>query len=278
MFEQQSNGINPPNATRGDDQVAVKTTYEEMSVTNWPLIIILCFWFFGLILLANLVYVVIRSHRKRGIVDTAKNEEDVEEQENKDRTERNPSLPTSKNAIAIPLLAAVTAFCLSVWMHVSCEFLDVGDTTSSLLTIGIWESKYRYLSNIYVGGDDTCYSNFPGSSDYDDFPDVRLSLIPIDGALVTSMIGAVIASVFGGIALVILVYFCLSSTFPISRVRLVAFLLWIVTLAQALTLAVLATRECKDRTECYVGFGAVASCTAIFFWLLSALGTSLVPL
>merc|ERR1711982_317892 len=96
----------------------------------------------------------------------------------------------------------------------SCQFLDVRNERSSLVSIGIWTSKYRYISSVYDGGDDTCYSNFPGSDDYDDFgEDVGLSLIGIDGALVTAMIGAIIASVFGGIAWVVLLYyFCLSPT------------------------------------------------------------------
>lgn len=241
-------------------------------------------WCFGLILLSSLIYVIIQSNRRNSIVDTTNNKEDVEgneenenKQQNQDGQKSNSTTLTSKDAIAIPLLAALTAFFLSVWMHCSCQFFDV-DEESSLSSIGLWTSKYLYISNVYVGRDDTCYSNFPGSSDYDDFGDVRLSLVEIDGALVTAMIGAVIASVFGGIALVVLVCFCLSPTFSTSKVRQVAFLLWIATLAQALTLVVFATKECRDSSTCDMDIGGVVSCTSIFFWVLSAFGASFVPL
>lgn len=279
----------PYTPEQGGGTTSVEISYEESSMEigrfNWRLILLLCIWFLGLVLLALLVAQNIKSKRNKTYVEAdATNEglEDVEQQENDnedgnkdtrpDESDFNLSPISNKNAIVTPFLAALSAFILSISAQAGCGFVDLSGNPL-LSRIGIWLSEYDFN----FGGDSTCYSNLSGSKDYDNFPS-NLDRIKIDEALMTTMVGAVLASVLGGIALVALVCFWASPSFPRTAVRHTAFILWLAAISQALTLSVFSTNECHESSECLLGFGGFLSCTAIYFWVLSAFGASFVPL
>lgn len=283
--------VDPPGELYSPEQVSgttsVEISYEESSTeigrVNWRLILLLFIWFLGLVLLAVLVMQTIKSRRNKTFTDadpTNKGLEDVERQEDGNEDGNRDDIPeennydlsrvNNRNAILTPFLAALVALFLSIAAQVGCGFADLSGNPL-LSNIGVWSSEYEYN----FGEDNNCYSNLSGSKDYANFPD-NLELIKIDEALMTTIVVAVLASVLGGIALIALVCFWASPSFPSTTVRHTAFLLLLAAISQALTLSVFSTNECKASSECLLGFGGFLSCTAIYFWALSAFGASCV--
>jgi ABC-type Fe3+ transport system permease subunit len=259
-------GQGPTVWQNGNDTSGVSVWEDGDSYTyvDWTRIVLLILWLLGLTILLALLLIVILEHRRRPpVTNTTTAHDDVENQD-KEQISGPPRHSWYRNAIVIPILAAAIAFSLSVVPHTSCEFLslDLSDG-NELLSIGLWSVAYD--TNGDFGGQGICYSSY------------RTGEFPVDTALRVARVSAILACIVGGIALLVLLHYILSGRTCLIRRLTGPF--WMAAFVQGLTLVIHLTDQCMaNPSSCEPDRGFAFCITAIFFWVLSALGVSLVPL
>jgi hypothetical protein len=160
--------------------------------------------------------------------------------------------------IFIPLCLAAIAFALSVVTNTSCRFLSISeDRFGELDTAGLWSVAYL--------GDSNCSLSFPDSFEF-------------DSAFTLTRVSAVLASTFGGIGMLALLYASVGVSVETLSVRWVALPLATAALFQCLTFAYLETDRCIDNRGCSLGDDAGFPMLAAFYWFVAALSTYLVAM
>mmetsp|Transcript_12214 Transcript_12214/g.15971 ORF Transcript_12214/g.15971 Transcript_12214/m.15971 type:complete len:272 (-) Transcript_12214:114-929(-) len=256
------------NSQGGDYEAAqsVQTETESYSQTSWMTIVFLALWLF----FAGLCVVAVR--RRRSMISQQLHEPSLsrelqdEERPSGAPTADGQSLKTkhgifhsSSSSYVLPLALAV-AFSLSVFTQTTCAYFEV-TVEKEFLSIGIWSVSVPYDGNL--GGEGICYSTFKK----DDFE--------VDASMVVARVAGILASVIGGLFLLI-VAVDLASFGPDTVSQLLykgsatfGALLLIAGVCQSLTLLVGATDQC-DSSLCHIDAGALSAITAAAYWILCA--------
>lgn len=282
-----------------DGEAVMSMDSSSSSGINWAMISVLILWALGLVLL-GIVLARVRqeTRRRRDATSTnastaaAMQEPDVEasnkindqhEQQQQQQQEQadavavlvssssatRSSSSSRRSSLAIPLFSAVTAFCISIVPHTSCDYLELSedDSNGDLLSLGLWNVAYvNGKAPDLGGGEHECYSNF------------RTAEFQVDTALTVARVAAILASTIGGICMLVLLYSTIVSSSSggskqLGRRRFVWPLL-VAAFCQGLTLSIHASHQCQDSASCNVDTGAIMAITSTFYWFLCAVATT----
>lgn len=243
-----------------DNNNSIKTSQiETASSSNYESIMFLLLAVIGLVLIAATIFAFVQDKKRATRIlhdDAASEQPDVEEPVD-------PPTPAERCSMfgSIPIFAATTGFVLSILPNTTCDFVSIFDG-QTLTSIGLWSVHYIY--DITTGNRATeCSAAFPTNFE----PDTVLTL---------ARVFAILAPIIGGTTTCMLVcYYFMSSTICYRRWML-AIPLVLTAIIQVLTLFLLETETCKDET-CEMGFGAVSTIMAVFYWLITAFSMSLIP-
>ena len=148
------------------------------------------------------------------------------------------------------------------------------DDANGISSLGLWKSELYLFQNQEP---DVCFTTYNVPYYEEDRPQVFARVM------------AIIASIVGGICMLVTIcIFGYHSTTTVTAdsstidsatlwIRRMTIPLLLASITQILTLTFLATQYCPYQS-CYLGFGAMSSITATYFWILSAIGTSCLPL
>jgi hypothetical protein len=278
-------------ATVGGDDVSGQSDSESYVSFNWRLSCFLLLWIFGLIMLVFLMlriygycYCRQQQQRQRGKKEyeeaspsSTRRQEDDDIEEICDQPGSPPAAVAatslSLSNISIILMTTMCGFINSVVANTSCNFISPEDT-AGISSLGLWKGELYLFTN---QDPDLC------------FPTHSVPYFEEDWPQVFARIMALIASITGGICMLItlcILAYNFATTVVVDetsiksttlRIRRVTIPLLVTSVTQILTLTFLATQYCPYQS-CSLGFGAVSSITATYFWLLSAIGTSYLPI
>jgi len=229
-----------------------ETTITSESETSGKMILFFILFFVGVFSMVFIVFAFAKAKRNRSA-----SQEDLEAQASgRDGLKRGQFLRGT--LIFIPLCLAVIAFALSVVTNTSCRFLSFSeDRSGELDTAGLWSVAYL--------GESSCSLSFPESFEF-------------DSAFTLTRVSAVLASTFGGIGMLALLYASVGVSVQTLSVRWVALPLAIAVLFQCLTFAYLETDRCVNNRGCSLGDDAGFPMLAAFYWFVAALSTYLVAM
>jgi hypothetical protein len=244
------------------------------SEINWAVTSFLILWSLGLVLLGTVLALVWQDKKRlrantnaSGAAVVQEPAEDVEASSKNNHDEQAAVLlvslsPGSRLSLAIAMFAAVTAFCVSIVPHTSCEYLELSenDRDGELISLGLWKVAYAYnRTNEDFGGENKCYSNF------------RTTDFQVDTALTVARVAAILSSTIGGICMLVLLYSNLAySSSKLLSLRRLAWPLLVAAFFQGLTLSIHASDQCQASTSCNVDNGALAAITSTFYLFLCA--------
>lgn len=236
------------------------------SYTDWSTIAFTILWAIALTLTIAHIYIIWQDKKKRRVTRSAQEgDEDVEVQQ-KSNEYNNEERISFGFAIVIPAFLAATAFVLSIFSHTSCKFIDFSENAETFLSVGLW--KVAYIRNGDFGGHDQCYNNFRQSD-----------VVPfqVEPGLVVARVAGVFASLVGGICMLLLLSSAVSPKLDVSATRRLSLPLLLTAVSQLFTFCIYSVDQCSSSDSCRMDRGAIASMTAIVYWVICALGVSRLP-
>mmetsp|Transcript_9551 Transcript_9551/g.15326 ORF Transcript_9551/g.15326 Transcript_9551/m.15326 type:complete len:301 (-) Transcript_9551:166-1068(-) len=283
---------NPPGSQQSN-VVSGPTGVETVSGSvDWRVLCFFILWVLGIILLVLVVLQILchRREKKEPRHDTtdAKNKnnntvagetEDIENfgdntaVENEHRRRNDGA--SSWASLAILAFSMAVACILSITTNSSCTFLTPTQV-DAISKLGLWKADLLFFQDEY--DTDICYSTF------------RAPYYIADRPQVVARVTAVLACVVGGICMLSLLWTIARSSSAMatgdsdrlarskSQIRQLMWPLLLTTFIQLMPLCFLATQYCPSSDSCSLGFGAVSALTATYFWLLSAIGVTYLPL
>jgi hypothetical protein len=245
----------------------------------WGTISFLILWCLGLLLLGTVLALGWQNNKRLRATSTnasaaVQEEPDVEASKNNHQEQTDDFVVASsyhdrgpsRLSLAIPMFAAVTAFCVSILSHTSCEYLLLLEQDNAeLLSLGLWKVAYAYDDSraAGLGGQDQCYSNF------------RSADFQVDTALTVARVAAVLASTIGGICMLVLLYYNIIASAKLGSLGRLAWPLLAAAFFQGLTLSIHASDQCLASASCSLEYGALSAITSTFYWFLCAVASIL---
>lgn len=265
--------ISQSGVVRGDNGTSSFATRSESTSESGdsPLLYFTIIWAILLVLIGALVTLLSLRKRRTGQHELPSMANEV--QEEAVLKEQKMEAFTKLAILNILITGAAMGLALSIFAILSCDFLHLSETLTvdwirtengdvisvEFYSLGLWafglESDPGIMSD---GNSDSCFeiANF----------------IPLGWQFNLARASAVIASLLGGLTLLILLVGCASN----SRRSIFRFLAWPLLLAtffQSLTLVMFQTHYCTsilDDRNCSVSVGGLAAITASLYWLFCA--------
>lgn len=286
MGDNVSPNATSPEATGGDDAFgsSVQSGPETASGTN-SLLYFFLIWLLLLLFVVAFVPLVVFSKRRLRLLEEERQQmADVEAVE-KAPNNNHPDLHRRKNfrqaGWMILLITVAMGLALSIFSIMSCDFLNLSDSLTytfpfggndgdqlgqriEFYSIGLWAVGLSSDANFLSGPSDSCF-------------EISGQII-LDWQFELARASAVLASLIGGLCLLVLTFRCCClQVVRTSTIRKLVGPLLVAAVFQFMTMFIFETMYCEPSNNCNLSIGGVASYTAALYWIFSSGAAFLYP-